>query len=90
MDEIVALEEQRLASRLGQGVREAVAEIQASLMAASLPEIPVRLAGDMRLLACHRRDAKAGCVAAPRKIEKIFGVLAAIGAAPPKIFCKRS
>jgi hypothetical protein len=29
VDEIVALEEQRLASRLGQGVREAVAEIQA-------------------------------------------------------------
>jgi hypothetical protein len=44
--EVVALEQQRFSGGLSQGVREAVPEVQAGLVAAALAEIAIRLAGE--------------------------------------------
>src|SRR5579863_3364521 len=52
--EVISLKQQRFAGGLGQGVCEAVPEVKASLVAAALPEVPVRAAGRPGLVVCHR------------------------------------
>ena len=53
--EVSALEEQGLTGEFGQGVGEAIAEIEAGGMAA-LSEVMESLAGDIDLLDAHRLD----------------------------------
>ena len=56
MGEVISLEQQRFSGGLRKGVREAVPEVQAGLVAATLPEITVGVPGDPSLVVCHRLD----------------------------------
>src|SRR6266516_6775155 len=56
--EVGSLEQKRFSGELCQGVREAVAEVQAGLVAAALPEVAVGVPGDTGLAVCHRFDAQ--------------------------------
>ena len=49
MREVIAFEEQRLALHAGQGIGEAVAEVQVRAVSAATPEVAIRLARDPRL-----------------------------------------
>jgi hypothetical protein len=60
--EVVSLEQQCFSAGLRQGVREAVPEVQAGLVAAALPEIAVCVPGNTSLVVCHRFDAQFGGV----------------------------
>jgi hypothetical protein len=53
-----SLEQQCFSGGLRQGVREAVSEVQAGLVAAALPEIAVRVASDASLVVRHRFDVQ--------------------------------
>jgi hypothetical protein len=54
--EVVALEQQGFSGGLRQGVREAISEVEAGLVAAALPEIAIGVPGDTGLVVCHRFD----------------------------------
>jgi hypothetical protein len=54
--EVIALEEQGLAYRLGQGVREAIAEVQARGMARALAKVAVCRSSQSGLLDRYRFD----------------------------------
>ena len=58
MAEVVSLEQQCFSGGLCQGVREAVAEVEAGLVAAALPEIAIGVPGDTGLIVCHRFDTQ--------------------------------
>src|SRR5690348_8036239 len=53
---IVALEQERLAHRLGEGVGETIAEIQLSRVRAAFAEIAIGCAGDIRMFPGDRLD----------------------------------
>jgi hypothetical protein len=54
MAEVVSLEEQSFSGGFRQRVCEAVAEVQAGLVTAALPEIAIGRPGDTSLVMCHR------------------------------------
>jgi hypothetical protein len=58
MAEVVPREQQCFSGGLRQGVREAVSEVEAGLVAAALPEIAISVPGDTGLVVCHRLDTQ--------------------------------
>ncbi len=56
MAKIVAFEQDRFASFLGEGVSQAISEVQLSGVPRTPSEIPIGLTGDSRLLSSHFRD----------------------------------
>jgi hypothetical protein len=56
--EVVSLEQQCFSGGLRQGIREAVAEVEAGCVAAALPEIAIGVPGDTSLVMGHRFDTQ--------------------------------
>src|ERR1700688_516511 len=69
--EVIALEEERLAGELGEGIGEAIAEVEPCRMAAAAAEVAVGLARDARLALAHRLDGE--CRHAEELVETAAG-----------------